>query len=520
MATEPLARNGSDDAADVGAEMPSAGAQRSVADADMGNGRYVAETGGYELLNVGMGLAQRHPRLAARASAVLGWQRKHSPSLLHWQLRLLHFALRAARKLRDVVRRVFIAIPGVRWLSHSAEIENLKARNQAFAERMVFLTDQLKYYSVNNPVNVYINFARSALDRVSELEADVYVGHGVQSLPAAAALAGETGGRYLCDCIEIPSFFDRAVPVKWHVTNTQMLDCAFETYLRRADGVLTIGWALRDLLVEIAERVVVIPNYRNAEDLEVSGRLRDLCGISDREDLVLSLSTVASGFEPVIEALTLLPDHVHLASIGRFVPAEYRAECRALAKRLGVDRRFHCFDPVRYSELTTTVSAADVGLIVRDPAIPNNGISLPNRIFDYMFSSVPVCSPRIPDIARFIEEERMGAVTRSLEPASWAEAIEIVLAQKETMRANALAASRKYTWESLEDELFEALGRPRSVCFLGANQLHQNNRTRRMAHTLMARGTEVKICYLQRRQVSHDESSYQEDGITFVPVLR
>lgn len=480
----------------------------------------VGETAGYELVGLGMGLVENRPRLAALVSAVLGWQQRHCPRLLHFELHLARAALRVLRAFRSGLHWIFRRVPGLRWLSHSTELDKLKRRNRALAERLVLLGEQLNTYSINNPVNVYVNFARNALERVNDLRADVYIGHGVQSLPAAAALARQTGGRYFCDVIEIPSFFDRAVPVRWHVTNTMLLDNAFETFLRRADGALTIGWALRDAIGHITERVTVIPNYRYREELRPSNRLREQCGLGPGDELVLSLSTVATGFEPVIDALALLPPSVHLASIGRFAPAAYRDECVARAERLGVADRFHYFDPVPYDELTSTVSAADVGLIVRDPAILNNGISLPNRIFDYMFSSVPVCSPEIPDIVSFIRREDMGAVVRDLTPASWAEAIRTVLANKEQLRANALAASKQYVWESLEDELFEVLGRPARVCYLGANQLQENNRTRRMAASLIARGAKVTVCYLQRRQNATEVADFVEDGIHFVGLPR
>lgn len=348
----------------------------------------------------------------------------------------------------------------------------------------------------NRPVMVYLDFARDCLACPDAHGADVYVAHGVQALPAASVLAHENGGAYYCDVIEIPSFAVRALPSRWHPTTLELLDCAFETYLRRADGLLTIGHALGEEIRSLNARVHVIPNYRPAETLVPNTALRERCGLGADDALVVSISTVATGFEVVLDALATLPANVHLATVGKFAPREYQAACIAQAERLGIAHRLHCLEPVPYQALTSFASSADVGLIVRDPLIPNNRISLPNRIFDYMFSGVPVCTPEIADIAGIVRRWDMGAVVSDLSASGWAEAISATLARRDALRANALRAAGELVWESLEERLYEALGRPRRVCFLGVTHLLDNNRTVRMARSLAKQGVEVTIASL------------------------
>ncbi len=348
----------------------------------------------------------------------------------------------------------------------------------------------------SRPVLVYLDFARDCLACPDVHGADVYVAHGVQALPAASVLAHQSGGAYYCDVIEIPSFAVRALPSRWHPTTLELLDCAFETYLRRADGLLTIGHALGEEIRALNAQVHVIPNYRPAETLVPSTALRERCGLGADDALVVSISTVATGFEVVLDALATLPANVHLATVGKFAPRDYQAACLAQAERLGIAHRLHCLEPVPYQALTSFASSADVGLIVRDPLIPNNRISLPNRIFDYMFSGVPVCTPEIADIAGIVRRWDMGAVVSELSASGWAQAISATLARREALRANALRAAGELVWESLEERLYEALGRPRRVCFLGVTHLMDNNRTVRMARSLAKRGVEVTIASL------------------------
>jgi glycosyltransferase involved in cell wall biosynthesis len=370
-------------------------------------------------------------------------------------------------------------------------IKLLRERLQTQRSRIEQLAQIAARYSTNGPTNGILRFARQAYEAAEVLRAEVHIAHGVPALPAADMVARTTGGRLICDVIEIPSFVGRC---RWHPTNLAFLDLAFESYLRRCDGLLTVGWALKGEIEQYGPPVHVIPNYRRAESLVPSTRLRERCGLGPGDVLLLMLSSNASGMEAVIESLLLLPPNLHLAVVGWIVPAAYRERILALVREHGLEPRFHLFGPVPYDELTGTASGADLGLIVRDPAIPNNRVSLPNRIFDYMFSGLPVCCPDIADISRILREREMGVVVTRPDAQGWAGAIMAALARKEEMRVNALAASREMVWERLEEPLHEALGRPSSVTYFGYNDLTRNNRTLRMAASLAKRGTAVTIC--------------------------
>lgn len=380
-----------------------------------------------------------------------------------------------------------------RWIKNI----NLVARHRRLRKKINTLERDAAYFQESKPANWYLRFARQAHAAAGMLGADVHVAHGVQTLPAADMVARATGsGRIFCDAIEIPSFAARitAIDEIWDPTTLAFLDTAFEGYLRRCDAILTIGWALKGEIDHLGPPVHVIPNYRHAEDLAASPQLRDWCGLAAGDELALAISLIYDGLEAVVSSLRLLPEHVHLALMGRFYPASYRAKIDALVEELGLGRRVHVFPSVPYPKLTGTASGADVGLIVRDTQILNNKISLPNRIFDYMASGLPVCSPDIPDITRILRERDMGVVVAAADPAGWAAAIRAALARKAEMRANALAAARVLTWESLENGLFEALGYPASVTFYGFGNLTKNNRTLRMAGSLARRGVRVMIC--------------------------
>ena len=350
-----------------------------------------------------------------------------------------------------------------------------------------------QYFSENPAINRYLRFARNCLDIADELKADVYCGHGVMPMPAIAALQEAVGGLSVCDAIEIPAFSKRAVTSTWHPTTLRMIDMAMESYLRYSDYIVTVGWALGSLLQPINPDVRVLPNYRYQEKVKPNTIFREKFGLSPDHKVILSISTIASGFENVLEALQKLPSNIHLVCMGKFVPSTYEEEVMNLVDKLGVRERAHFMGFVPYNELADTAGGADIGLIIRDPSIPNNQISLPNRVFDYMMSGLPIVSPFMPDIDKIITENNFGVSIPDMECNSWVDGISSALFQKDEMRKNALRAARKLTWESLESSLPEIFGSPKTITFLGFSDLTKNNRTMRIAKSLAKHGIKVKI---------------------------
>lgn len=371
--------------------------------------------------------------------------------------------------------------------------EKLKLSIEKLKERIQRIDVFAQFYRENMPVNRYLRFARVALEHSSELVADCHICHGLEVTPAAAAVAREVGGRVVTDVIEIPSYFDRAVSSTWHTTNMQMLDMAFEGYARRCDGLLTVGWALKKEIESLSDNITVIPNYRYKEELTRSNVLRERCGLKGDDKLVLSISTLASGLGDVLKAVALLPDEVHFASVGRLVPSDYESSIKSLVDSLGIANRVHFFDQVPYEELTSMASSADVGLIIRDPSVLNNKISLPNRVFDYISSGLPFCCPDLPDISKIIRENKIGMILNDISPEGWVEAISDALNQSTELKSNVGKLMGQWTWEGLEEYMFDSLGRPSSIVLYGFNDVRKNNRTMRMARSMSNKGCKVKV---------------------------
>lgn len=389
-----------------------------------------------------------------------------------------------------------------------------KLRNQrARAERaQTRLLAQLNRIRPNAPLNRYLTFAQRVGARAEECRADVYLAHGVQALPAVDRLRELTGGVAACDVIEIPSFAARAIPSKWDPTVLKTIDHALLGYLQEADFALTVGWALGDIVSKTNADIRVLPNWRNHAELTVSNELREEFAIGREAKVVLAISTITSGFEQVLEAFVKMDRDCHLVVVGTFAPVEYGEQITALRAALGLEGRVHFRGPVPYQKMIEYCGGADIGLIVRDPSIPNNYISLPNRVFDYLACGLPIVAPMMPDIDKILRIYDCGLSIDDITAEAWADGVVRALERQDEMRAGTVEASARMTWENLErDRLLDVFGRPSSVTFVWFNDLTLNNRTMRMATSLTRLGVAAKVA------CPMSETSTVPDGVSAIP---
>lgn len=367
---------------------------------------------------------------------------------------------------------------------HLARVRK-EAKQQLFASR-----NEIR---ILRPIPRIHAFVRACLDAREQLSADAYVAHDVLPLQAVHALASITGGLRMCDAIEIPSFTGRVLPASWEPEVVATIDAAAEGFLGRCDRLLTIGPSLAERLQGFDRPVHVIENFRYRETVTPNTVLRERCGLGDGDRIVLSVGHVVAGFEIFIEALALLPPQFHLVTLGTFPRHGYRELLEKRVAIMGLGSRVHFLEPVPYGELTSTAAGADCGIIVRDVSIPNNRVSLPNRVFDLTASGLPIVSTDVPDIAAFLAANAHGRVIAEHSAEELARAVLDVVKEGAALRSKALEAADRCCWEQQESRIMDAFDGAGSVTFLGLGRLRFNNRTRRMALTLARNGIKVVV---------------------------
>jgi glycosyltransferase involved in cell wall biosynthesis len=143
---------------------------------------------------------------------------------------------------------------------------------------------------------------------------------------------------------------------------------------------------------------------------------------------------------------------VWLYLIGEVEPPELGRELQALPGYKRV--RFWGWLP--WKEAWQQARKAIAGLVLFHPG-PNHTMSLPNKLFEYMASGLPVVASNFPLWKEIVEGNRCGVTVDPLNPKAIAEAMEYLLTHPEEARRmgenGRRAVEERYNWEQEGEKL-------------------------------------------------------------------
>lgn len=293
---------------------------------------------------------------------------------------------------------------------------------------------------------------RLAIREMRRVNADAYHSQDFDALFATYAVARRLGKPLVYDAHELPL-------VDPYLTRWRRLHKMASGRLRRmmseCSAVITVSPPIVDDLQRLyggppAMVVRNMPNYQ--PPILGSNRLREAMGLPDSARIALYQGALQAN-----RSLHLLVDAApYLASDNIIAMLGYGAMQEQL-KQMVADRhledRVKILPRVPYEELLTWTASADLGLVIVDPNYsPSIHYGLPNKLYEYLMTGLPVLSSDLPAISQTLERYQVGAVVRGLEPQAIAHAINSMLNDGPAlalMRQNALNASRTHlNWET------------------------------------------------------------------------
>jgi len=307
---------------------------------------------------------------------------------------------------------------------------------------------------------MFLDYYWQAFRLVGEDPPDVVHAHDLNTLPVAAALARRHRLRLVFDAHELYPEISTLSP--W--------ESAFWSFVERrltprVAECITVCESIAD---EISTRngvdhptvVLNCPSRVNIVDLK-DGCLHSLVGLSEDEPIVLYQGGFAPnrGLSTVIEAASRL-DRGTVVMMGWGTLEE---TLRELVNQRHLEEKVLFTEPVARHEVVRYAADATVGLIPYEPVGLNNTYSTPNKLFDYMAAGLPVAASKLPELIRFVDGMRIGATFEPGDPDALAATINAILADEDrlaAMRARAIEASERFTWENESEKLLRLYGSP------------------------------------------------------------
>jgi len=172
------------------------------------------------------------------------------------------------------------------------------------------------------------------------------------------------------------------------------------------------------------------------------------------------------GVEELVMAMEYLnPDRFHLVIIGG---GDIFHVIEKMVADLALSDRITILPKVPFEVLRSITREADLGLSLDKPTNINHIYGLPNKIFDYLHSGVPVLVSRLVELEKIVDSYRVGAFIDSHEPRHIAGRIEEVFRDEERLKVwgrNSGRVRDELNWEregQVVLEIFEQVTRENS----------------------------------------------------------
>lgn len=222
-------------------------------------------------------------------------------------------------------------------------------------------------------------------------------------------------------------------------------------------GVTVVTESMRQKMLASGVPILVVDNVPYLKRLE---------GIELAKEKHIRPTIITSGSHSearncleAVEALPMIvkeiPD-VQMMFVGRFTPASYEQVLKDKAKELGVEANFSTEGMLPWLENFKRVSRAHIGCVFYNDNL-NNRVTLPNRLYEYMYCGLAVLGENFPEVKKVLDKSNAGAVVDSKNPESIAKASISLLKEastREQCSANAMyAVKTTYNFERALDEL-------------------------------------------------------------------
>ena len=229
----------------------------------------------------------------------------------------------------------------------------------------------------------------------------------VVSLPASLLIKLATGAKLVYDAHELES----------ERNGSRKLDSYF-TYIfeklswRFIDSFITVSpsiqkWYLDHFTAKKSEVVLNTPFIKNEN---VSHEPSDYLArkYSTGQELIfiyVGIICQGRGIESMLDVFSKEHRKSHLVFLG-YGPLE-----NLVREKMKTRNNIHLHYGVAHEEMLKIVSSADFGLCMIEPCSLSDIYALPNKLFEYCFSGLPVVASNLPDISSIIEKYQLGITT-------------------------------------------------------------------------------------------------------------
>jgi glycosyltransferase involved in cell wall biosynthesis len=225
--------------------------------------------------------------------------------------------------------------------------------------------------------------------------------------------------------------------------------------------VITVNRSIARLFKEkYGNEVHVVRNIPPTR-ASVEAMSRSQLGLPENTPIILLQGAginIQRGAEELVEAMQFV-DNAQLLIIGG---GDVIDLLKTMVEELKLEDKITFIPKLPFEKLQQYTMLADIGLTIDKDTNINYRYSLPNKLFDYIQSGVPVLASPLVEIAQIIDKYQVGECIENHEPKSLAEKINKMLANKEQLqlfKQNCKEAAKVLNWENEKERLIKVLAK-------------------------------------------------------------
>jgi glycosyltransferase involved in cell wall biosynthesis len=286
--------------------------------------------------------------------------------------------------------------------------------------------------------------------RAIQTRPDVCHANNLSPLPAALACKLLFGTRVIYDAHELEA--ERPGWSRLARWRARMVERAC---IRHADRVVAVSEG-RGAFMAGMYRIpppTIIRNTPEQPRSEMPADVRHSGDGGPATVMYMGVVAIGRGLTQLVDVLPVLPD-VRAVLVGPDMGL-----ARDLSRRgaeLGVSDRLEIRPPVAPDDVATTLLQADAGYCAFENICASYYFNLPNKIFEYLLSGLPVVASDLPELRALLEGSGAGVLFDPGSRENLADAISRLLCEdRQAVRTRALRLGRENCWEQEQARLLD-----------------------------------------------------------------
>jgi glycosyltransferase involved in cell wall biosynthesis len=239
--------------------------------------------------------------------------------------------------------------------------------------------------------------------KIIKLKPEVIHCHDTLVLPLGAIVKIYTGAKLIYDAHELES-------EKNGLTKTlgRMTLFVEKILWKSIDALIVVSpsidsWYEENIGNKYTEIILNSPEFKDSEDIDKM-YLRKKFSIPYDSKIYIYIGILAAGrgIDLIIDSFINLNNKIHLVFLGY---GEYRDKLIKLSLQYS---HIHLHDSVPHEDVVSIAKSADVGLCLIENISLSDFFCLPNKLFEYAFSEIPVLASNFPDISKVVQQYNLG----------------------------------------------------------------------------------------------------------------